>query len=68
MLSNKHHDSKDDTIANEGTSHDEMSSTLTEMITSAEAERSDSPKEHLYPRSHREDLSEDAVSESDDLP
>ena len=48
-LSNKQQDCEDDSVCNEGAAHDEVSQTLSQMIASAEALRSDATKQHLHP-------------------
>jgi hypothetical protein len=67
-LTNEKEDGVDDTVCDEGGAHDEVGSTLTGMIALAEAQGSDSAKQHLHPGGQRDDLAQYTVSRNNPLP
>lgn len=67
-LSSQHDDTKDDTVCYEGATHDEMCQTLAQMVIMAEAQRSNPSKQHLHPRYHGHQLSNDSMPVNRNLP
>jgi hypothetical protein len=67
-LTNKQEDSQANTVPNESTTHNEMSQTLTEMITPTEAQRGNTTKEHLRPADNRHDLANNTMCQHEDPP
>lgn len=61
-LSHQHHQSKDDSVPNKGTSHNEMRQTLTKMILSTESQSRNPPKQHLHPRHDRHGFAHNPMS------
>ena len=52
QLPNKQEYRKDNAVSNECRSHDEVRQTLPHMVSSAETQCSNPPKQHLYPAEH----------------
>ena len=65
FLPDQQHENHDNAVPDEGTAHDEVCETLPEMVVTAESERGNAAKEHLYPGGHWHDLAQDRVSEPD---
>jgi hypothetical protein len=65
ILSNEEEDGKQDTVRDEGAAHNEVGQALSEMVITAEAQRSNTSKEHLHPTDNRHRLSENAVQNDD---
>lgn len=66
-LPHEQQDGEDDTVSNEGASHDEMRQTLTCVISPAESKGGDSAKEELYPGHNRECLAQYTMPYQDHL-
>ena len=60
-LSDQKQDQEDYAVCDESASHDEVCQTLSGVVRSAEAKRSDTSKEELHPRHYRHSLSDNAV-------
>ena len=65
-LSNQQQNQQQDSVRNEGATHDEVCRTLAEMISLAEPERRDASKKHLYPSDKRERFAVEAMQEPKD--
>lgn len=61
-LTNDQDESKDNTIGNKGASHDEVGSTLTDVLALAEAERGDASKDQLGPDKNGKSLANNTVA------
>ena len=64
-LSNQEQDQEQDSVGDEGATHNKMRRTLAYVLPLAETKRCDAAEKHLYPRNHREGLAVDAVNKSD---
>ena len=67
-LSNEKEDGVDDTVCDEGGPHDEVGSTLAGVVALAEAQGSNSTKQHLDPGGQRDDLAQYTVSRDNPFP
>lgn len=66
-LSDEKDDGEHDAVSNEGTAHDEMGRTLSNVVPLTEAERRDATKNHLRPRENGHSLADDGVAWPDEL-
>lgn len=65
FLPNEQHENHDNAVSDEGAAHDEVCETLAKVIVTAESERGNAAKEHLYPGGHWHELAQNRVSEPD---
>lgn len=61
LLSVQENDRKDDAVPNEGRTHDEMSRTLSRVISATVALASNSTKDHLHPSRDRHNASKNSM-------
>jgi hypothetical protein len=66
VLSNQQKQSQTDTVPDKRTAHDKVRQTLAKVITLAEAQRSNTTKQHLRPANHGHDLSKNTMSHNED--
>jgi hypothetical protein len=67
-LTHEKDDGQENAVCDKGTAHDEVGSTLANVVALAESKRGNATEQHLRPRQNRHGLSDDRVERPDQFP